>query len=598
MSEEKESKYAYKFLRFFKRTYKIKEAEPPSNVKEAFLKYSEGNNLMTSDQLLNFLINFQGESDAKIEDADKIISHILQTRHRIAKFTRSNTLNLDDFHHYLFDQHLNFPINYQVCHDMTAPLSHYFIYTGHNSYLTGNQLNSESSCVPIINALKNGVRVIELDIWPNSAEDDIKVYHGRTLTSPVKFIDCLKAIKEHAFVASEYPLVVTLEDHLTPELQAKAAEMITQTLKDVLFTSLECLEEFPSPEALKGKILLSTKPPKEYLYSKAFDEEKKDLCENEVPHEEVIDDRNEKQVIEDKKDIDSEDSEDSSGESEDTDNSEDKLCSLGVHKYKSLIAIHAKKHKGGLTKSLKLDPRKVERLSLSEQQLEKGSENHGTELVRFTQRNLLRIYPKGTRFNSSNYNPMIGWMHGAQMVAFNMQGYGKRLWAMQGLFRSNGGCGYVKKPDILMRTDERNKVFNPEEKLPVKTCLKVRVYMSDGWRLDFKPTHFDTYSPPDFYVKVHIVGVPADAKKFKTETLDNTWIPVWNQEFSFPLTVPELAILRLEVRDHDTGEKDDFGGQTCLPVRDLRPGIRTVPLHDRDGKKFNSTRLLMRFEFV
>lgn len=40
---------------------------------------------------------------------------------------------------------------------------------------------------------------------------------------------------------------------------------------------------------------------------------------------------------------------------------------------------------------------------------------------RFTQKNILRVYPKGTRFNSSNYNPLLGWMHGAQMVAFNMQ---------------------------------------------------------------------------------------------------------------------------------------------------------------------------------
>lgn len=40
---------------------------------------------------------------------------------------------------------------------------------------------------------------------------------------------------------------------------------------------------------------------------------------------------------------------------------------------------------------------------------------------RFTQHNLLRIYPKGTRVTSSNYNPLVGWSHGAQMVAFNMQ---------------------------------------------------------------------------------------------------------------------------------------------------------------------------------
>lgn len=42
-------------------------------------------------------------------------------------------------------------------------------------------------------------------------------------------------------------------------------------------------------------------------------------------------------------------------------------------------------------------------------------------ICRFTQKNILRIYPKGTRFNSSNYKPLVGWMHGAQMVAFNMQ---------------------------------------------------------------------------------------------------------------------------------------------------------------------------------
>ena len=62
---------------------------------------------------------------------------------------------------------------------MTAPLSHYFVYTGHNSYLTGNQLSSDCSDVPIIQALQRGVRVIELDIWPNSTKDNVDVLHGR-----------------------------------------------------------------------------------------------------------------------------------------------------------------------------------------------------------------------------------------------------------------------------------------------------------------------------------------------------------------------------------------------------------------------------------
>lgn len=62
---------------------------------------------------------------------------------------------------------------------MTAPLPHYFIYTGHNSYLTGNQLSSACSEFPIIKALQRGVRVIELDLWPNSRKDNVHVLHGR-----------------------------------------------------------------------------------------------------------------------------------------------------------------------------------------------------------------------------------------------------------------------------------------------------------------------------------------------------------------------------------------------------------------------------------
>ncbi|GER54953.1 1-phosphatidylinositol-4,5-bisphosphate phosphodiesterase [Striga asiatica] len=42
-----------------------------------------------------------------------------------------------------------------------------------------------------------------------------------------------------------------------------------------------------------------------------------------------------------------------------------------------------------------------------------------------TQRNMLTVYPKGIHFDSSNYNPLIGWTHGAQMVAFNMQKIGQ-----------------------------------------------------------------------------------------------------------------------------------------------------------------------------
>lgn len=84
----------------------------------------------------------------------------------------------------------------------------------------------------------------------------------------------------------------------------------------------------------------------------------------------------------------------------------------------------------------------------------------------------------------------------------------------------------------------------------------------------------------------------------KTKTKEDNWNPIWNEEFTFPLTVPELALLRIEVHEYDMSEKDDFAGQTVLPVWELKQGIRAVPLHDRKGEKFSSVKLLMRFDFV
>ncbi|XP_027329945.1 phosphoinositide phospholipase C 2-like isoform X4 [Abrus precatorius] len=556
------SKQTYSVCFCWRRRFKLALSEAPPEIKNLFEQYSE-NELMTASHLRRFLVEVQRQEKATEEEAQAIIDSSKHFHRRGAG------LNLESFFKYLFsDSNPPLPPSLGVHQDMTLPLSHYFIYTGHNSYLTGNQLSSDCSDVPIINALKRGVRVIELDIWPNASKDNIDVLHGRTLTTPVELIRCLRSIKEHAFVTSEYPVVITLEDHLTPDLQAKVAGMVTQTFGDILFTpSSESLKEFHSPESLKKRIIISTKPPKEYLETK--EKEKGDESQQG------------KATSEDEEEFDE----------------SDKSHHNEASEYRSLIAIHAGKPKGGLAECLKVDPDKVRRLSLSEQQLEKAAINHAKDIVRFTQRNILRVYPKGTRIDSSNYNPLIGWMHGAQMVAFNMQGYGRSLWLMHGMFRANGGCGYVKKPDFLLKTGPNNEVFDPKVKLPVKTTLKVTVYMGEGWYYDFKHTHFDQYSPPDFYTRVGIAGVPSDTIMKKTKPIEDNWSPTWNEVYEFPLTVPELALLRIEVHEYDMSEKDDFGGQTCLPVWELRSGIRAIPLHSQKGEKYNTVKLLMRFEF-
>lgn len=48
---------------------------------------------------------------------------------------------------------------------------------------------------------------------------------------------------------------------------------------------------------------------------------------------------------------------------------------------------------------------------------------------------------------------------------------------MHGMFQANGRCGYVKKPDFLVKTGPHNEVFDPKAQLPVKTTLKVRALL-------------------------------------------------------------------------------------------------------------------------
>ncbi|XP_013634906.1 PREDICTED: phosphoinositide phospholipase C 6-like [Brassica oleracea var. oleracea] len=600
--------YNYKMFKCFNRKFKINEVQPTDDVRDAFCQFAVGcgggggdgdssdgdasSGVMGAEQLCSFLDDHQGDSGTTVAEAQRLINEVIRRRHHVTRFTRHG-LDLDDFFNFLFYDDLNPPITPHVHQDMSAPLSHYFIYTGHNSYLTGNQLSSDCSEVPVIKALQRGVRVIELDLWPNSTGTDINVLHGRTLTTPVPLISCLKAIRDYAFSSSPYPVIITLEDHLTADLQAKVAEMATLIFGEMLYyPESESLAEFPSPASLLHRIMISTKPPKEYLESSNPIVKQKDnnnaspSSEEETPRKEEI------QTLESILFY-----EDCCENKNDSDQEEEEASEEQKPAYKRLITIHAGKPKGTVKEEMKVVVDKVRRLSLSEQELDRTCSSNSQDVVRFTQRNILRIYPKGTRFNSSNYKPLIGWIHGAQMIAFNMQGYGKSLWLMHGMFRANGGCGYVKKPNFLMKKGFHDEVFDPRKKIPVKETLKVKVYMGDGWRLDFSHTHFDSYSPPDFYTKVYVVGVPADNAKRKTRVIEDNWYPIWDEEFSFPLTVPELALLRIEVSEYDMSDKDDFGGQTCLPVSELRPGIRSVPLYDKKGEKMKSVKLLMRFIF-
>ena len=246
-----------------------------NEINEVFSKFCHSEpktKVMTSKEFLNFLNNYQRDPRlneilfpyASEEKAVALIRKYEPNQHLVSR----NQLSGEGFMWYLLSED-NLVMSHERLFNldkMDQPLSFYFIASSHNTYLTGHQITGRAGVEIYRQVLLSGCRCVELDFWNGTnGEDEPHITHGYTMVNKLPARDVIQAIAECAFKTSDYPLVLSFENHCNPKQQAKIAQYCRQYFGDSLLDEplldypLKPEQVLPSPDILKGKIIIKNK---------------------------------------------------------------------------------------------------------------------------------------------------------------------------------------------------------------------------------------------------------------------------------------------------------------------------------------------------
>uniref|UniRef100_A0A8C1VD31 Phosphoinositide phospholipase C n=1 Tax=Cyprinus carpio TaxID=7962 RepID=A0A8C1VD31_CYPCA len=544
------------------------------------------------------------------------------------------------FHYLGFTSYMRSPVcdvfnpqHNDVNQDMDQPLCNYFIASSHNTYLTGDQLLSHSKTDMYAWVLQAGCRCVEVDCW-DGPDGEPMVQHGYTLTSKITFKCVIETINKYAFVNNEFPVILSIENHCSIQQQKKIAQHLKEIFGDKLDVG-EALnkdpKQLPSPNSLKGKILIKGKRLPPYLSADAeegevSDDDSADEIEDDFKLKNSVSNGPSQHQVEShiRKKLDSLMKESQIEDKEDTDSFSIRALLRATHEGLQRNLRKVKHSKSRLKcQSVETDDdrqqetsggqfnrcgrrRKTIKLSrdlsdlvvftnsvASQECLDEGSpynvlsfsETRAQHLVHqrserfltFNQRQLSRIYPSAYRIDSSNFNPQTYWNVGCQLVALNYQTDGRMMQLNRAKFMANGGSGYVLKPGPMCKGS-----FNPlnDDPLPANPKKQLVIKIISGQQLPKPPDSMlgDRGEIIDPFVEVEIIGLPVDCCKEQTRVVDdNGFNPVWEETVSFTLHMPEVALVRFLVWDHDPIGRD-FVGQRTVAFSSLMPGYRHVYL--------------------
>ncbi|KAM5157020.1 1-phosphatidylinositol 4,5-bisphosphate phosphodiesterase delta-1 isoform 2-T2 [Mantella aurantiaca] len=535
-------------------TYKSSDYLMPAGKLHKFLT-EEQREAMTLDQAISLIDKYEPSEEAK----------------------KQQSLTKDGFLIYLLSDDGNVfnSAHNKVYQDMKQPLSHYFISSSHNTYLMEDQLKGPSSTEAYIRALTKGCRCVELDCW-DGANGEPVIYHGYTLTSKILFKDVIKSIKSYAFKTSEYPVIISMENHCSLDQQKTMAKHMKDILGDML---LEMpvdgkIKDFPSPEQLKGKILVKGKK-----LNKLEDSLRNGVSSGTTEDDDDVSDEDEAAEMEDE----AVKSKVIAKKSSDT--------KLKLAKELSDTVIYCKSvHFRGFEYAVEHQAF-YEMSSLTESKALRLANESANSFIRHNTRQLTRIYPDGRRTDSSNYSPVDMWNVGCQIVALNFQTPCADMDVYQGKFRDNGYCGYVLKPSFMRYNQSK---FNPKSIQDGEwwTTKKLNIMVISGQQLP--KLNKKKSSIVDPFVSIEILGVARDNDKKQTKVIyNNGFKPMWNEHFEFEIDVPAVAVVRFLVEDFDASSRNDFVGQFTIPLTSLQLGYRHIHLLNRNGDPLPSATLFV-----